>query len=366
MSNESINLKKLSENLGLSQTTVSRALNGFPEVAERTRARVLAAAEQLNYRPSPSAATLATGKSWAIGHVVPLSDHRMINPHFTDFISGAGEIYANRGYDFLMRVVAQEEEEKVYRDFASRRRVDGVVVHGPLSIDPRIDLLQDLGLPFVVHGRSDGEAHDYSWLDVNNKSAFTRATELLIDLGHERIGLLNGLETMNFAKRRRHGYEAAMLKNGLKIDPGLIFAEDMVEPYGYRTTSRLLESDNPPTALLASSILVALGIGRAANDRGLMLGRDLSVIAFDDCLSFLNTAGALEQPPYFTSMRSSIREAGKRVAELLIDQIDQKPEEPVHELWEAQLVIGETTGPNRHASRNYVSGRVEADQPSKR
>ena len=136
MSVQSINLKKISESLGLSQTTVSRALNGFPEVAENTRARVIAAAEQFNYRPSPSAATLATGKSWAIGHVIPLAAHRMINPHFTDFISGAGEVYAKRNYDFLMRVVSVEEEEKVYRDFASRRRVDGVVVHGPSSHDP--------------------------------------------------------------------------------------------------------------------------------------------------------------------------------------------------------------------------------------
>lgn len=361
MSVKSVNLKKLSENLGLSQTTVSRALNGFPEVAEKTRARVIAAAKQFNYRPSPSAAALATGKSWAIGHVIPLSDHRMINPHFTDFISGAGEVYANRNYDFLMRVVSVAEEEKVYRDFAARSRVDGVVVHGPLSVDPRIELLQELGLPFVVHGRSDGEAHEYSWLDVNNKSAFKRATQLLVNLGHERIALLNGLETMNFAKRRRHGFEECMADNGLPIDRDLVLAEDMIEPYGYRVATQLLKSDNPPTAILASSILVALGIARAANNAGLVLGKDLSVIAFDDCLSFLNLTTPTAQPPYFTSMQSSIQEAGKRVAELLIDQIDSAVREPVHELWEAQLVLGQTTGPNRKSVRNYVSGAITAD-----
>lgn len=355
MIEKSVNLKKLSENLGLSQTTVSRALNGFPEVAESTRVRVMEVAKRLNYRPSPSAATLATGKSWAIGHVVPLSEHHMINPHFTDFISGAGEVYSDRNYDLLMRVVSLEEEQKVYRDFASRRRVDGVVVHGPLSVDPRIDLLQELELPFVVHGRSDGEEHDYSWLDVNNKNAFKRATELLIDLGHERIALLNGLENMNFAKRRRQGFELAMRESGLAVDKSLIFAEDMIEPYGHRAMSQLFDLDDPPTAVLASSILVAQGIGRAANDKGLVLGRDLSVIAFDDCLSFLHSTSPMAEPPYFTSMRSSIREAGKRVAQLLIDQINEPETGPVHELWEAQLVLGQTTGPNRKAARKFVS-----------
>src|SRR5690606_16392903 len=121
---ETVNLRRLSEVLGLSPTTVSRALNGFPEVNEATRARVIAEAERLNYRPSASAASLATGKACTIGHVVPLADHMMINPHFSDFLAGAGEVYAQFGYEMLLRVVAQVDEAGVYREFASRGRVD--------------------------------------------------------------------------------------------------------------------------------------------------------------------------------------------------------------------------------------------------
>jgi LacI family transcriptional regulator len=341
------NLKTLSQSLGLSQTTVSRALNGFPEVNEETRRRVIAAAQLHNYRPSASAASLATGKSRAIGHVVPLSDHMMINPHFSDFTSGAGEIYASHGYDMLIRVVPAQEEEQVYRDFALRNRVDGVVVHGPLVDDPRIPLLKSLNMPFVVHGRSDHEMQAYSWLDVNNRSAFDRATGFLIELGHKRIALLNGLEQMNFAMRRRQGYEQALRRHALDVDPTIIASQDMVEPYGYRKTMELLNSANPPTAFLVSSVLVALGTARAISEAGLQAGRDVSLITFDDRLSFLQSASGnqVQEIPFFTSMRSSIRDAGKRVAEMLLQQISDKPTNPTGELWEAEFVIGKTTGP---------------------
>lgn len=342
-----VNLKTLSQALGLSQTTVSRALNGFPEVAEATRARVVEAAERLNYRPSPSAASLATGKSRLIGHVVSLSEHIMINPHFADFIAGAGEVYAKLGYDILLRMAPIEEQEEIYNNLAQDQRVDGVVVHGPLTRDSRIGILNGLGLPFVVHGRCDEEGRDYAWMDVNNRRAFERATSFLIDLGHRRIGLINGMEVMNFAHRRRQGYEAALAAHGIAPDPALRFSEDMVEPYGYRAMRTLLERPDPPSAVVVASVLPALGVTRALHDAGLRPGEDISIVAFDDCLSFLQPGvdGRPLDIPYFTAMRSSIGDAGKRVARLLLDRIEA-PESPLQrELWEADFVIGQTTGP---------------------
>lgn len=343
MADTKVNLKQLSQKLGLSQTTVSRALNGFPEVKEKTRLRVLEAASRFNYRPSPSASSLATGKTRIIGHVIPLSDHALIDPHFSDFVAGAGEVYSNAEYDMLIRVVPKGDEESVYRDFASTNRVDGVVVHGPGNLEPRIPLLQELGLPFVVHGRSENSDQNYAWLDVNNRRAFMRATEFLMDLGHQRIALINGVETMNFASRRREGYENALEAKGLQPDVQLMTSEDMVEPYGFRVTSELLAKDNPPTAILCASILPGMGIVRALGEAGLRPGTDISIIVFDDELSFLqdNQPG---QVPFFTAMRSSIRKAGSRCAEILLDQINNPSPAPVQELWEAELIVGKTTG----------------------
>ncbi|WP_022951620.1 substrate-binding domain-containing protein [Leucothrix mucor] len=339
-----MNLKQLAQHLKLSPTTVSRALNGYPEVSERTRERVMSAAAQHNYHPSHHATSLAIGKSRAIGHVVPLTEHRMINPHFSDFIAGAGDAYAKAGFDMLLSVVPESEEEAVYRRFAKDGRVDGVIVHGPLVEDSRIELLQSLGLPFVVHGRTLDEESTYSWMDVNNFRAFERATQFLIDLGHQHIGLVNGFEYMNFAARRRDGYFKALRNAGIQHDPELRFSGEMVEPQGYQAVQALIAANKVPTALLFSSILPALGAVRAMHEHNLVPGKDISLIVYDDQLSFLQNSGDI---PMFTSLRSSIQDAGSSVAQMLIDMINSNDTQPRNLLWEAELVLGSSTAPPR-------------------
>jgi LacI family transcriptional regulator len=230
-----MNLKELARELGLSQTTVSRALNGYPEVAEATRRRVAEAAERLNYRPNTRARSLATGRSMAVGHVIPLSTrNEIMNPIFADFITGAGETYSRSGYDLVLTVVNDSDEARVYRELATKGAVDGLIVHAPRTGDPRIALLKAVGLPFAVHGRTSVGDGGYDWVDVNNRRAFQRATEFLLDLGHDRIGLVNGIETLDFAARRRDGHLRALRARGVVPDEALMAADEMTENYGYR------------------------------------------------------------------------------------------------------------------------------------
>lgn len=338
-----MNLRELSDLLGLSQTTVSRALNGYPEVKEATRIRVAEAALAHNYQPNTRAKSLATGRTMSIGHVIPLSNqHEMVNLVFSDFIAGAGEAYAREGYDMRVSVVDDSQESAAYERLANTGTVDGVIVHGPLVNDARIPLLQKLGLPFVVHGRSSNCPTPYSWLDVNNRSAFLRATDFLLDLGHTRIALINGFEQMDFAMRRRAGYADALSARGVALDPSLTHAFEMTEPFGYAKTAQMLDADNPPTAVIASSLIPAMGVRRAVEERGLVVGKDVSIICFDDALSYLPNG---EGSPIFTATRSSVRNAGRRCGEMLMDQIAGRTTGPVHELWEAELVVGGSTGP---------------------
>ncbi len=336
-----MNLKQLSDVLGLSPTTVSRALNGYPEVNAKTRSRVLDAARRHGYVPNSMARRLATGRAYAIGHIVPLGVHDMINPIFADFIAGAGETYAHRGYKMMISVAEPEEEEARYRALAADQSVDGVIVHGPGGNDPRIQLLNRLGLPFLVHGRCETD-WPYSWLDVNNTRAFEMATEHLIGLGHKRIALLNGLGHMDFAARRRTGYETALRAHGLPINPDMIFHADMTEPYGYQVAKALLASSPPPTAILVSSFITAIGVSRAIAEAGLEMGRDVSVVTHDDETAFLPNHG---DTPMFTATTSSVRQAGKRCAELLIGMVEGTITENVHELWEVEMTEGASTGP---------------------
>ncbi|NJM83074.1 MAG: LacI family DNA-binding transcriptional regulator, partial [Tabrizicola sp.] len=261
-----MNLKELATRLGLSPTTVSRALNGYPEVNESTRERVMAAAKRHNYRPNTRAIRLATGRAMAVGHVIPIATrHEIVNPVFADFIAGAGETYSRNDYDMILSVVPDEGEEETYRTLKSKGNVDGVIVHAPRMNDPRISLLRAIELPFVVHGRATGSSDPYCWLDVNNRRAFQRATEFLLDLGHRRIGLVNGLEYMDFAIRRRTGYLDALTARGLPADAALMASDEMTEISGFRATQRMLALQDPPTALLAASMISGMGVSGKQN-----------------------------------------------------------------------------------------------------
>ena len=338
-----MNLKELATQLGLSPTTVSRALNGYPEVNETTRERVMAAAKRNNYRPTTRAIRLATGRALAVGHVIPIATrHEIVNPIFADFIAGAGETYSRNGYDMLLSVVADETEETTYRELKLRGAVDGVIVHSPRMDDPRIALLRDIGLPFVVHGRASGSALPYNWVDVNNRRAFHRATEFLLDLGHAQIALVNGLEYMDFALRRRSGYVDALASRGIAADARLMTSDQMTEVAGFEAAQAMLAMPDPPTAFLVASMISAMGVRRAIEAAGLVMGRDVSVIIHDDDLSYLKNGDAV---PIFTATRSSVREAGRLVAEMLLNVIAQGDAPPTHRLLEAELIIGQSTGP---------------------
>ncbi|MDP3958753.1 MAG: substrate-binding domain-containing protein [Pseudorhodobacter sp.] len=338
-----MNLKELSAKLGLSPTTVSRALNGYPEVNPATRERVVAAARRYNYAPNTRAIRLATGRAMAIGHVIPIATrHEIVNPVFADFVAGAGEAYSRAGYDMVLSVVPDDDEERIYRDLKARGTVDGIILHAPRMDDPRLALLTEIGFPFVVHGRATGTALPYSWVDVNNRRAFQRATGFLLDLGHRRIGLINGLEFMDFAIRRRAGFVDALAARGLSPAPALMATDEMTETAGYHAARRMLDQPVPPTALLVSSMISAIGVRRAIQERGLALGREVSVIIHDDELSYLRNG---DEEPLFTATRSSVRDAGRLAAEMLLGIIARPETAPQQHLLEADLIIGQSTGP---------------------
>ncbi|PIE09299.1 MAG: LacI family transcriptional regulator [Rhodobacterales bacterium] len=338
-----MNLKQLSELLGLSQTTVSRALNGYPEVSETTRKRVQDAARDHGYRPNPRARGLATGKSGAIGHVITTTrQNEMVNPVFGDFLAGANIAYGRHHYTMSLSIVPDTQEELTYRALAQQGSVDGVVVQAPLVDDPRIAMLKDIGMPFIVHGRSSNVSLPYDWVDVNNRSAFHTATRHLLELGHRNIALINGDEQLDFAWRRRKGWEDALREAGISPDPDRARSGEMNEHNGWRDAGEMLDRPAPPTAFVVSSLISAFGVRRAVQERGLRLGEDVSLITFDDDLSYLRDSA---DPPVFSVLRSSVSEAGELSADLLIQRIRSPKAPPLTRLLEAELIAGRSTGP---------------------
>ncbi len=334
-------LKDLADHLGLSQTTVSRALNGYPEVSAATRQRVLEAAQRYHYRPNPSARRLATGRAGAVGAVLPTDRNLLVDPHFVEFLAGVGERLVEDEMDIVLSPSRGGDEIGTYRRIVAGNRVDALILSGPLVEDERVALLNELGLPFVMHGRTISHK-PYAWLDIDNEDAFRRATRHLLDLGHRRIALINGSSRFTFAVHREQGFRKALAERELTPDERLIGEGAMTDEVGFRLAERFLAEEPRPTAFLVSSMMLAFGCLRVIRAAGLTLGRDVSLIAHDDVFPFLN---ADRMVPPLTTMRSPIRAAGTRIAEVLIDLLGGRAPETVHELWPVELVIRASTGP---------------------
>jgi LacI family transcriptional regulator len=335
-----MNLRELAGSLGLSQTTVSRALNGYPEVNEATRQRVNEAAARLGYRPNANARRLATGRAGAVGIVYTSSEG--YGPHTSEFLGGLGARLAGDEVDVLVSTAnTLEDELNAYRRAAQSKKVDCIVLHAPRPNDVRVGLLTELGLPFVLHGRTDSQ-EPVAWLDIDNQSATEQAAFHLIDQGHRDIALINGPKGFTFADHREKGYRGALTARGLKLQPGLmdngVFSDEM----GFKLAQAMLARTPRPTAFLAGSMMTALGVFRAIRLAGLELGKDVSMIAHDDVFPYLNADNMV---PSMSTTRSSIRAAGARIAELLLQMQDGKPPGSIHELWPVELVLRESTGP---------------------
>ncbi|WP_192249303.1 LacI family DNA-binding transcriptional regulator, partial [Mesorhizobium caraganae] len=266
-----MNLKQLSHMLALSQTTVSRALNGYPEVNEETRRRVVDAAKRHGYRPNPSARRLATGKTGMIGYVLPTGASVDIDPHFVEFLSGLGDYARSHELDLVLSPADADDQETTYRRIVANRQVDAVYISSPRPADRRVALVNTLGIPFIVHGRSDGFDFDYPFTDIDNEGAFHEAARLLVQLGHRRLALINGDDRETFAIHRERGMRRALAASGLTLDERHVCSVTMTEENGYRAARRLLEQSEPPTAIACSSLIMSLGVVRAVRDLGLTI-----------------------------------------------------------------------------------------------
>jgi LacI family transcriptional regulator len=337
-----MNLKELAEHLQLSQTTVSRALNGYPEVSLRTRQRVSEVARQMGYRPNHAARGLATGKARAIAVVLRTAFAQAADPHYSEFLSGVGDSALENGYDILVSPATRDTEHVTYRRIAQSGLADGILLSSPFLTDDRLPLLDSLELPYLVHGRVGDRSEPYSYLDIDNRGAFFDAARLLVQFGHSKFGLINGLANMNFAVDRARGVSDALAQAGMALDPAAVSFGEMTDDYGYKAMARLLDQASPPTAVLCSSLFIALGAIRAVYDRNLLIGKDVSIIAHDDVIPYLKPENF--RVPLATT-RSSIRSAGQRAAERLIAQIENANAPMEGEVWPVELIVRESIGP---------------------
>lgn len=265
---------------GVSTATVSRALRGLPNVTPATRDRVRAAAEALGYVASPSAASLASGRTRTVGIIAPWVNHW----YFAEVIEGAVRALRERGYDALLHTFGVEHGRPAggFDVSALRRRVDGNLVVGVPLTRSEVRAVADLGEPLVFVG-SGAQGHVTVRLD--DVATAEAATEHLIGLGHRVIGNVAGLsaDMVQTAPTwgRRQGWRTALERAGLEAGPELE-ADGRYDLAGGRASTHALLDRRPDvTAVFAASDEMAMGVVLAARDRGLSVPGDLSVVGVD-------------------------------------------------------------------------------------
>ncbi|GAB5601651.1 substrate-binding domain-containing protein [Thermus sp. FJN-A] len=333
-------LKDLAKHLGLSPTTVSRALAGYPDVNPETRRRVQLAAKELGYRPSPIARRLRKGVTEAVGVVIPAPRGQLADPFFLELLTGLGEGLAQAGLELLVATSPPGPEElATYRRLVEERRVDALIVARTYFHDERILYLLEKDFPFVAHGRSDGIGNAFPFLDLDGTLGFFRATQHLLEMGHKRVAFVAAPMEYNFSRHRLEGYLWALREVGLEPLAGYIQQGDLTEEGGFRAAQALLSLPLPPTAILAATDRMAWGVLHALKKRGLRPGVDVSVIGYDDLPFSRHT-----DPPLST-LRQPFREEGRRLVELLLHRLQGKPLASLQEIWVPELVLRGTDGP---------------------
>lgn len=340
-----MNLKQFAAELGLSPTTVSRALNGSSVVKAKTRQRIAAEALRLNYTPSSAARRLATGRSNAFGLVLELEHNLMREALFREFLVGLFEELSTSGSELIIKP-AHFGDIKAFETFYQSGRVDGFVITRPLVEDARINFLQKRKIPFVVHGPARKGA-TYSYLTVDNYGSVFSLTSLLADLGHKRVAFLNDQLAYAFAKERQEAFEEVVASRGLSTHPTLRRHVRMDERNGYMVARELLaDNRSRPTAIICGSILLAEGAYRAIADAGLQVGKDVSVVAHDDVSAQLP---ADRFRPELTVTDAPLSATGVRLAQFLVRAADGEAPETLQETLPIRLIY--------RASAQAPSGR---------
>lgn len=250
-----MSLKAIAKELGLSVTTVSRALNGYDDVSSETRARVEAEAQRRGYRPNTFARRLKMGKIDAVGLVFPVHPVPLNNSVFMDMVGEISHELARHEIDLLLIADDDLADKHSYMRMVQSRRVDALIVAHTLDHDPRLEQLQAAGFPFLALGRSQ-LPQPYAWFDFDNYVGTYQATRWLIEKGHQRIALLGESNNQAFITQRRQGYLDALREAGLSSE--WLRAMPPSRRVGYATTKSCSLCRNPtvssPTATPTATV----------------------------------------------------------------------------------------------------------------
>ncbi|MER7729199.1 LacI family DNA-binding transcriptional regulator [Streptomyces sp. NPDC096323] len=323
---------------GVSRSAVSFAFNSPEKLSAATRDRILAAATELNYAPNTLARMLKAGQSQSLGVLLPQNLARVMeNPYYARFLTGVGQVCDEQGYTMLLTPPLRDSMLKAIPYAA----VDGFIVCGLEHDRGEVAELKRRGIPFVLVDSSPRE--DVSSVDVDDEAGAFEAMRHVLDLGHRRIAVLSldpGPEVAERGyrgplARRMAGMESALETVGLRIDDISLVEVPVTRMDGFRATRKIMAQD-PPTAIVAMSDILAFGALDALHDLNLSVPGDVSVTGYDD----LPESSWMR--PRLTTVRQAITTKGRTAADLLFSAIRGEDQHP-HQLLGTHLIVRDST-----------------------
>ncbi len=333
-----VNLEEIGRLAGVSRSTVSRVVNGSPNVSPEAQKRVEAVIAETGYQPHAAARSLASNRTGVFGLVIPSAAETLFDdPYFGRLILGVTSATNAMGATLALFLFNQESDgESIIPRVVNPGLVDGVIVTANEMGNPLIDHLQRVGMPYVIVGRPDDSRSTLS-VDADNRGGARLAAEHLLTLNRSRLGLIAPPSNSTAGVDRRHGFLERLAESN--VDVGDRIAEgNWTEDSGREAMAALLSSADPPDAVFVGSDRMAVGALRAIRDAGLACPDDIALVSFDGILPPDQTV------PRLTSITQPVAEVGERAARLLEAAVNGTATTPDHVVFTTRLVVRESCG----------------------
>lgn len=344
MARQTVTIKELAKELGVSKSTVSRALRDSSEIGPETKKRVLELARARNYSPNPFALSLLNRRTYSIGVIVP----DIANPFFSSVIGGIEDVAYQRGYQVMIYQSHEtyERELACTRHIASRR-ADGVLISISSSTkdNEHFRELADHSIPVVFFDRAVEEIQTHKVL-VDDYGGAYNATEHLINQGCRKIAHVGGHTNLAISRNRAQGYKDALIRNGLEVRDEWIITGEFGHETGYHAAYQLMALKQRPDAIFAASDRIAIGVHSALRQLGYKMPEEVALMGFSDL-----AISSLLDPPLSTMVQPTF-EMGRQSAELILDLIESKKPPILFEtrVLKPALMIRKSSQKKLHAS----------------
>jgi DNA-binding LacI/PurR family transcriptional regulator len=340
-----VGIRHLARHLDISIGTVSRALNGRPDVNEETRRRVLEAAAALGYAPNQAGRALRKGSTGVVGFMMQTGSEITGDgdTFFMSVFDGVQAVFSRHGLDLVVLLCSSREDPDDYlRRTVARGFADALIVSATRREDRRIAFLAERHIPFIALGRSETDA-GHPWIDLDFEGLARIGIDRLVAQGHRSIAVSAPADDVNLGFIFVESARQALAEHGLELLPDRILRSPPNEAGGYEMARRFVALEERPTAIVLVNETTAIGFYRGLRDAGLEPGRDVAVIGFRE-----SPQAKFLSPP-LTCFRIDLHALGEALAEALLATMpafkEQYPAGLVRRIWPMSLVEGASDRP---------------------